>query len=327
MVLPEIEGQGFFELLDHVSQSGESFISRESAIQLQREPGAPLEERFVDFVYQPILDEDKKVVGIFAHGVDITEQVRARREAENANRAKDEFLATLSHELRTPLASIMGWATLLQNEKIGPAERAVGLHSIERNARVQAQLIEDILDVSRMIAGKMRLNAKPLFLREIIDEALNAILPAAQAKNVRFQRIFDEDAGLVLGDAMRLQQIVSNLLSNALKFTPENGKVEVALKRIEAHSEEPSVEKTCVEMKICDSGIGIAPETLPYVFDRFRQADSSSTRAQGGLGLGLAIVQHLVELHGGSIAVQSDGLGRGTIFTVKLPLLAKQTDS
>ncbi len=310
--LPEVEGQGFFELLDHVFQSGETFTSRESAIQLQREPHGPLEERIVDFVYQPIFDAENQTVGIFAHGVDITSQVRARQEAEIANIAKDEFLATLSHELRTPLTAIVGWASILQSGQTTAEENALGLSTIARNARAQGQLIEDILDVSRMVVGKMQIELLPVHLQKMIDEALSAILPAAQSKNVRFGRVFEEEVSLVSGDAVRLQQILWNLLSNALKFTPEGGHVEVRLNRVASR----------VEIAVTDSGIGMTPEMLPHIFDRFRQANSSSTRSQGGLGLGLAIVQHLVELHGGSIAARSDGLGQGATFVVTLPLIA-----
>lgn len=322
--LPEIAGQGFLELLDQVYRTGKTFTSRESAIQLQRDPGAPLEERFVDFVYQPIFDDAGKVTGIFVHGIDITEQVRARKAAESANVAKDEFLATLSHELRTPLSSIIGWSSLLQGGKISAEETLLGLKTIERNALAQCQLIEDILDVSRMITGKMRLDMQPISLQNIIEKALNAISPAAQIKNVQFQPTYAQDTGAVLGDPTRLEQVIWNLLSNALKFTPIGGRVHVTLRRVESRAEmhaEPYHVEPYVEIVIADSGIGMTPEILPHIFDRFRQADSSSTRSQGGLGLGLAIVQHLVELHGGSISAQSDGLDQGAIFIVKLPLL------
>ncbi|HEX8550945.1 MAG TPA: ATP-binding protein [Abditibacteriaceae bacterium] len=310
--LPEIEGQGFFELLDQVYATGESYTGREIPVMIQREPQGPLEQCFIDLVYQPIFCADGTVEGIFAHGVDITEQVQARKEAENANRAKDEFLATLSHELRTPLAAIMGWTHLLQSGEISAEESAIGLSTISRNARAQSQLIEDILDVSRMIAGNMSLEVQPVHLLGIMEEALSTILPAAQSKNIQFHRMFDEGVALVSGDPVRLQQIVGNLLSNALKFTPEGGEVGVHLHRTGSYA----------QIVVSDSGIGMAPEMLPRVFDRFRQADASSTRAQGGLGLGLAIVHHLVKLHGGTVTAQSEGLGKGATFTVQLPLIA-----
>lgn len=309
--LPEIEAQGFFDLLDDVYATGEPFVGREISVQLQRSPKGPLEQRFLDFVYQPIFDVDTKVCGIFAHGVDITEQVHGRREAENANRAKDEFLATLSHELRTPLSAIMGWTHLLQSGDSSPEELALGLSTIERNARAQSQLIEDILDVSRMIAGKMTLEFQPVRISEVIEEALGNILPAAQAKNVQIEcRVHDEEF-FVSGARVRLQQIVWNLLSNALKFTPEAGAIQVRLEKTD----------NFLNIVVSDTGIGMTPEMLPRVFDRFRQADSSASRTQGGLGLGLAIVRHLAELHGGTVRAHSHGLGKGALFTVRLPVM------
>jgi PAS domain S-box-containing protein len=236
----------------------------------------------------------------------------ARLSAEEANRTKDEFLATLSHELRTPLTSIVGWAAILKSQRISAGEMARGLDVIERNARTQAQLIEDILDVSRMITGKMRLDVKPIDLRGIVEETLNTTIPAAQAKGIRLERVFEEGEIMVSGDPVRLQQVIWNLLSNALKFTLKGGRVQVRL--------EPNISH--VELVISDSGQGIASEILPHIFDRFRQADSSSTRTHAGLGLGLAIVRQLVELHGGIVEAQSEGLGKGAVFTVKLPLLA-----
>jgi len=309
-VVPEVEGQGFFELLDHVYSTGEPFTGRELKIGLQRVPGGPLEDRYLDFVYQPIYGPDGAVTGIFAHGIDITEQVRARQEAEGINRTKDEFLATLSHELRTPLTAIIGWTTILQGESVSPEESALGLATIARNARAQGRLIEDILDVSRMITGKMRLETQLVDFRNIVAEAVNTILPAAQSKSVQVDSELGADKCPVMGDSARLQQVVWNLLSNAVKFTPRGGWIEIALGRSGHH----------MELVISDSGQGIAPDVLPYVFDRFRQADSSSTRAHSGLGLGLAIVRHLVELHGGSVQAGSPGLGQGAVFTVKLPL-------
>ncbi|PQV63328.1 PAS/PAC sensor hybrid histidine kinase [Abditibacterium utsteinense] len=310
--LPEIEGQGFVEILDGVLHSGVPYEGREMMASLQREPNGPIEERFVDLLYQPLLEADGTISGVFSHGVDITEQVRARRGAEEANRVKDEFLATLSHELRTPLTAIIGWTSILQSGQASPQEVARGLDTIERNARAQAQLVEDILDVSRVVTGKLRLEMQPVDLVSIIEEAVDTILPAAQAKNIRLQRVLDAGANLISGDPTRLQQIVWNLLSNALKFTPKDGRVQIRLERVDSH----------LEVTVSDSGVGIALEVLPHVFERFRQADSTSTRSHGGLGLGLAIVRHLVELHGGSVEAHSEGVGKGAIFTLKLPLSA-----
>jgi len=312
--LPEIAGQGFYEILDQVFQTGESFIGQEVPIKLCNATTGTLEQRYLDFAYQPIFDSDGAVSGIFVHGVDITGQVHARREAESANRAKDEFLATLSHELRSPLAAIMGWTSILQSGLNSTEEIELGLDTIARNARAQSQLIEDILDVSRMIAGKMRLALEPVGLRVIVEDALLAIAPQAFAKNVALLTTLQEGDCLVAGDATRLQQIVRNLLSNALKFTPEGGSVQVTLECLGDHA----------NVSVADSGIGMAPDMLIHVFERFRQVDSSTTRAQSGLGLGLAIVRHLVELHHGTVEAHSAGLGHGATFTVSLPLLPEK---
>ena len=238
------------------------------------------------------------------------EQV-ARAEAEAANRAKDEFLATISHELRTPLNAILGWGRMMRNSKLDEASFARGLDTIERNAKLQAQLIDDLLDVSRIISGKVRLTVMPVELSPVIEAAIDSIRPAADAKNIRLQVTLDTNTGLVSGDPDRLQQVVWNLLSNAVKFTEKGGRVQVRLERINSH----------VEVTVSDTGKGISPEFLPYVFDRFRQADSSITRLHGGLGLGLAIVRHLMELHGGSVQAQSLGEGQGATFSLQLPVI------
>jgi signal transduction histidine kinase len=233
----------------------------------------------------------------------------ARAQAETVNRMKDEFLATLSHELRTPLNAILGWAHLLGSGKTDPGmlDRAIGV--IRNNALAQSQLVEDILDVSRIIGGKLRLNLVPVQLRDVIEAALDSVSPAADAKGIRIAREFDELAPIT-GDRDRLQQVVWNLLSNAVKFTPREGEVTVRLQR---RGED-------VVLSVADTGIGISPEFLPYVFDRFTQADGSATRRHGGLGLGMAIVRHLVELHGGTVIVESGGENQGSTFTLVLPL-------
>ena len=237
------------------------------------------------------------------------EQV-ARAEAEAANRAKDEFLATISHELRTPLNAILGWGRMIRNSNLSEEVFARGLETIERNARLQAQLIDDLLDVSRIISGKVRLTVMPVELTPVIEAAIDSIRPAADARNIRLEVMLDTNPGLVSGDPDRLQQVIWNLLANAVKFTDKGGRVQVRLEQINSH----------IEITVSDTGRGISQEFLPYVFDRFRQADSSITRLHGGLGLGLAIVRNLIELHGGSVRAQSPGEGQGATFTLKLPV-------
>jgi signal transduction histidine kinase/DNA-binding response OmpR family regulator len=234
----------------------------------------------------------------------------ARAEAEMANRTKDEFLAILSHELRTPLSAILGWSHLVRTNKLGETEMAHGLETIERNARVQSQLIDDLLDVSRIITGKLEIESRAVDVSTVIAAAIDSVRPAFEAKEIEFESVLESPACFVLGEAARLQQIFWNLFSNAVKFTPKRGRVTVTLQRREAQ----------VQISVTDTGAGISSEFLPYIFDRFRQADASTTRAHGGLGLGLAIVRHLVELHQGKVDVKSHGAGRGSTFTVTLPI-------
>ena len=234
----------------------------------------------------------------------------ARSEAERASYMKDEFLATLSHELRTPLNAVLGWATALRAGHFPTEELEQGLETIERNARVQAQIIEDLLDMSRIISGKVRLDVQRVDLPAVVAAAIDTVRASASAKGVRLQTIIDPLNAPVTGDPNRLQQVFWNLLSNAIKFTPKGGRVQVLLERVDSH----------VEVSIIDTGEGISPEFLPYVFDRFKQADASTTRRHGGLGLGLAIVKQLVELHGGSVRVKSSGTGKGASFIVSLPM-------
>ncbi len=240
-------------------------------------------------------------------------------DACESNRMKDEFLATLSHELRTPLSSVLGWAQLLKTNMLDAEETAEAIDIIERNGQMQRKLIDDLLDVSRIVTGKMQVNLRPVSLIAAVQAAVDVILPSAQAKQVRIETSFDPHADRISGDADRLQQVLWNLLSNAVKFTPAGERIEVSLESVESRA------RVCVR----DYGEGIAPEFLPHMFDRFRQADSSASRKHGGLGIGLAIVRHVVELHGGSVRAESDGPGRGTTITVTLPLAAVQlnTDS
>ena len=236
----------------------------------------------------------------------------ARSQAERASRVKDEFLATLSHELRTPLNAILGWANILRLGKVQGEELKEGLDTIERNACVQSQLIEDLLDMSRIISGKVRLDVQRVDLPAVLKESIETVRATAEAKGVRLQAVVDPFAGPISGDPNRLRQVFWNLLSNAIKFTPKDGKVLVLLERVDLE----------VEARFIDTGQGIAAEFLPYVFDRFYQADASTTRRHGGLGLGLAIVKQLVELHGGNVHVKSGGIGQGATFAVHLPLIA-----
>lgn len=240
----------------------------------------------------------------------------ARGEAERANRLKDEFLATISHELRNPLNAIMGWAHMLQRGKLTTPNIERAVETIYRNAKSQAQLVADLLDVSRIISGKLRLDVRPVDLISIVNAAIDSIRPAADAKGIRLETMLDPAAAPISGDADRLQQIVWNLLSNAVKFTPKGGEIQVKLQRVDSH----------VEIVVSDSGVGISRDFLPHVFDRFRQADASTTRIHGGLGLGLSIVHQLVDLHGGTVSVQSEGEGKGAAFTISLPSLDVVSD-
>ena len=280
----------------------------------------------VSLTISPILAADGEIIGASTIARDITSRKRieaeldsllarereARVEAEEANRLKDEFLATLSHELRTPLTAMLGWTRMLRARQLDENTSRHALETIERNVRAQAQLIEDLLDVSRIITGKLRLDPRPVEPVPVIEAAIDSIRPAVEAKEILLETALDPKASPVLGDPARLQQVAWNLISNAVKFTPRGGRVRIELQRTDASA----------AIKVTDTGMGISPEFLPYVFDRFRQADSSSTRAHGGLGLGLAIVRHLVELHGGTVSAESEGAERGSSFTVKLPLMS-----
>ncbi|MBW4456085.1 MAG: response regulator [Nostoc indistinguendum CM1-VF10] len=295
---------------------------------LRRKDG---EYRWVIDAANPWFGVDGQFKGYIGSVIDITErkvaeaerdrllqlEQAARTEAETANRIKDEFLAVLSHELRSPLNPILGWAKLLQTREFDAPALKKAIASIERNAKLQAQLIEDLLDVSRILQGKLNLNMFPVNLVLVIEAALETVRLAAEAKDIQIQTMLDSSLGQVLGDSGRLQQVIWNLLSNAVKFTPEGGKIDIQLERI----------NTQAQITVSDTGKGISPEFLPHVFEYFRQADSTTTRKFGGLGLGLAIVRHLVELHGGTIWAESLGEGQGAIFTARLPLIKKELTS
>ena len=278
----------------------------------------------VSLTVSPIKDADGKIIGASKILRDITRQKQiederdallkreqeAREQAEVASRAKDEFLGLLSHELRTPLNSILGWTRILSGHNLDEAAAAQALETIDRNAKLQARLIDDMLDVSRIISGKLRLDAQPVDLTSVINAAVETLRPAAEAKHIHMRVSLDFGTGTVLGDPVRLQQIVWNLVSNAVKFVPKEGSVNVSLGRINSH----------IEISVSDTGPGIEEEFLPYVFDRFRQADSAANKKYAGLGLGLSIVRHLVELHGGTVEAANNG--NGAVFTVKLPVMA-----
>ncbi|MBD2465902.1 response regulator [Oscillatoria sp. FACHB-1407] len=244
-----------------------------------------------------------------AHLYDVAQQERAT--AQSASRLKDEFLATLSHELRTPLNAILGWSRMLRTSNLNPTMLNNALETIERNAKLQTQLVEDILNVSKIINGKLRLNVRPISLIPVIYNALEPLEAAINAKGITLETYLDGSVGFVAGDSDRLQQVIWNMLSNAVKFTPGGGQIEIHLERVD----------TCAQIKICDTGIGIKADFLAHVFERFSQADGSTTRKYGGLGLGLAVARHLIELHGGSIQAESAGEGQGATFTIRLPLL------
>jgi PAS domain S-box-containing protein len=276
-------------------------------------------------------DDEGRVTGMIGTFANITErkladrererllanESAARNEAERANRMKDEFLATLSHELRTPLNAILGWSNMLRKDHANEDDLNTGLEVIERNTLVQARLIEDLLDMSRIISGKIRLDVQSTDLKRVVEAAIDAVRPSAESRKIRLISVLDPLAGPVRGDPARLQQIVWNLLTNAIKFTPQGGKVEVALERVNSH----------VEITVSDTGVGIEPEFLPYVFDRFRQGDSSITRKHGGLGLGLSIVKNLTEMHGGTVHAKSAGHGHGASFRVALPMPVAHPDA
>ena len=278
----------------------------------------------VSITVSPIKDSAGHVVGASKVARDITERKKAeaalkkavgeleaaRLQAERANRMKDEFLATLSHELRTPLNAVLGWAHILKNSKLEIDELKAGLDTIERNARIQAQIIEDLLDMSRIISGKVRLEGRPMDLPTVIKESIETVRATVDAKGIRLQATVDPTVGKIWGDPDRLQQVFWNLLNNAIKFTPNSGEVQVIVKSFPLY----------IEVSVIDTGEGISPEFQPYVFDRFLQGDTSITRRYRGLGLGLAIVKQLVELHGGDVRVTSGGIGKGATFTVHLPL-------
>lgn len=322
---PELEGQGSDTLLERVLETGVAHRGSEVLNRLAR-GGPDLDEVYWNFVYAPLLEGAGRVTGVLICGFEVTDQVVARRRVEllanqltaqkgaleDAHRLKDEFVATMSHELRTPLNAILGWARIMKQGNVAPGRIEHAVATIERNAVSQAALIDDLLDVSRIITGKLRLNVDAVDLPHVVRTTLDTLRPASDARSIQIHAIIDSHAGPVLGDADRLGQIVTNLLSNAVKFTPKGGHIHVYLERVSSSA----------RLTIRDTGIGIGADFLPFVFDRFRQSDQSTSRRHGGLGLGLSIVKHLVELHGGTIAAHSEGTEMGATFTVTIPLSA-----
>jgi signal transduction histidine kinase/ActR/RegA family two-component response regulator len=322
---PEMEGQGLETLLHGVLETGVAL--RDSEVRTHLSRGRPeLDEVYWNFVYAPLLESDGQVAGVLVCGFEVTEQVSARRRVERlaeelaeqksalegADRLKDEFVATMSHELRTPLNAILGWTRMMKTGRIAQTRVPHALETIERNVVSQTALIDDLLDVSRIITGKLRLNVESVDLPRVIEATIDTLRPASEARSIQIHAVLDSHAGPVLGDPDRLSQIVTNLLSNAVKFSPKGGRVHVHLERV----------SSIVRLTVKDNGVGIAAEFLPLVFDRFRQADQTTSRRHGGLGLGLSIVKHLVELHGGTISAHSEGTDRGATFTVIIPLSA-----
>ncbi|WP_225410222.1 PAS domain S-box protein [Stigmatella hybrida] len=327
----EAEGLGFGWLSkvhpDDAKRSSEVFLSanaRQEAFRLDyRLRGKGGEYRWMIDSASPRFAPDGEFLGYIGSLTDITDRKQAevereellaresaaREEAEEANRLKDEFLATVSHELRTPLTAMLGWVQMLRMGTLPAAKHARALETVERNARAQGQLIEDLLDVSRIMSGKLKLEVMPVEVSVVVEQALESVQPAAAAKGIRIQAALDS-TGHVMGDAQRLQQVVWNLLSNAVKFTAKGGRIQVLVERRDSS----------VDITVADTGRGIPEKFLPHVFDRFRQADGSTTRSAGGLGLGLSIVRHLVELHGGTVQALSEGEGKGATFIVTLPM-------
>jgi signal transduction histidine kinase/ActR/RegA family two-component response regulator len=305
-------GEGLHSGFAFPIQSGEKFLGVMEFFSHEiREPDQALLGTFAgigsqigQFIQRKQIEEERE--GLFAA------EKTARNDAEEANRIKDEFLATLSHELRTPLTAMLGWLSMLRSNRLDNETTAHALETVERNARAQAQLIEDLVDVSRIAGGKLNLEVRPIDLMPVVAAAVDIVRPAANARGIQIQISTESSLGPVSGDPARLQQVVWNLLSNAVKFTSRDGWVYVSLRR----------SRNSAELVVRDTGMGIDPEFLPNVFDRFRQAESSITRSHRGLGLGLAIVRHLTELHGGTVAAESPGEGLGATFTIRIPLAA-----
>ncbi|MGZ5201799.1 MAG: hybrid sensor histidine kinase/response regulator [Telluria sp.] len=310
--LPEVEGQGFFELLDSVYRSGEPFVGRASRLRIQLEPGGPLEERFIDFIYQPIRDAAGAVAGIFVEGSDVTSRKLIEDELRAANRQKDQFLAMLAHELRNPLAPITSAAQLLKMGKLDPKAARHASEIIARQAEHMTELVNDLLDVSRVTRGLVTLDTAELDVNSVVASAVEQVRPLIESKRHSLTLQQSGEPARVLGDRTRLVQVVSNMLNNAAKYTPSGGRIALDV----------CVNDGKVEVQVSDNGVGIEADVLPYIFDLFTQAERSPDRSQGGLGIGLALVKSLVALHGGRVEAHSDGQGKGSRFVVCLPRIA-----
>ncbi|WP_273035440.1 hybrid sensor histidine kinase/response regulator [Massilia timonae] len=311
--LPEVQGQGFFELLDHVYRTGQPFVGHAVPLRVQRDPNAPLEERFIDFVYQPIHDQHGKVSGIFVEGSDVTARKRIEDELRAANRQKDQFLAMLAHELRNPLAPITTAAQLLQRGQMDAPGIQRASDIIARQAQHMTSLVNDLLDVSRVTRGLVTISKEALEMREIVHEAVEQVRPLIDARGHALQCEIAASPLRVEGDRTRLIQVVSNILNNAAKYTAAGGSLVLSAR----------IESGLVRVAVRDNGQGIDPPILPYIFDLFIQAERTPDRSQGGLGLGLALVKSLAVLHGGRVEAHSAGLGKGSEFVVYLPCLAE----
>ncbi len=311
--LPEIAYHPFIEHLRDVCETGEPYVQHEAAA--WPAIGPERVETYWNSLYQSLHDSSGVIDGVMSFDLEVTENVRARGELERVNRAKDEFLATMSHELRTPLNAISGWATILRKKPLHDPQLERGLEVIERNAKAQTRLINDLLDVSRIVSGKLQLAITKTEVLPLVFAAADVVRPAADSKGVELEVEVDPTVGTAMVDPDRLQQIVWNLLSNAVRFTPRGGSVVLTGER----------SSSGVVIRVKDSGVGIAPEHLGHIFERFLQIDSRTTRKHGGLGLGLSIVRHLAEAHGGSVEAESEGLGHGAVFTVRLPVPAVNT--
>jgi len=310
--LPEVTGQGFFELLDRVYNSGEPFVGHALPLRVQLEPGGPLVERFVDFVYQPIRDANGAVSGIFVEGSDVTQRKQVEDELRAANRQKDQFLAMLAHELRNPLAPIVTAAQLLKVGSLDARSVANASEIIGRQAAHMTDLVNDLLDVSRVTRGLVTLEKEELDLNVIVSAAVEQVRPLIDARRHSLTLQLSGRSAHVLGDRTRLVQVISNILNNAAKYTAPGGRIVLSV----------TVDEKRVHVAVRDNGVGVAPDILPYIFDLFTQAERTPDRSQGGLGIGLALVKSLVALHGGTVHASSDGIGEGSEFCICLPRLA-----